>query len=134
MAADSVPIRKRMRLRYAATCLVYKPQVAARETAYYLPDLRQVECLGCADEAAAETATAVPADCTAEANEPSTSDQPPIAMQSGTAGASARREYERRVLKREERIRSAHPEAGRADPRRHRRAAEYASVGNRCRR
>jgi hypothetical protein len=90
---------RRMRLRYAGTCRSCDKPVAAGQWAVHHRDAKQVECLECAER----VSTA------------STSAQPQLEQQqagSGTAGASARREHQRRVAKREQRVRAAHPHIG----------------------
>lgn len=79
-----------MRLRYAGTCGVCGTELAARTAAIYERSTRAVRCLEC--DAPPEV---------------------PVETDSGVAGASARREYERRRAKREGRIRSAYPRLGR---------------------
>lgn len=85
---------KRMRLRYAGTCRVCGAAIAAGAPAVYERATRTVRCLECAEPAAAaghaDDGSAAP-------------------IESGTAGASARREYERRRTTREERVRTNHP-------------------------
>jgi hypothetical protein len=69
--------------------------IAAGQHAFYARDSRQVTCLPCTDA----TNQPTPA---AEADLPDP----------GVAGASAHREHQRRVTKREQRIRAAHPRLG----------------------
>jgi len=89
----------------------------------YHREAKQVECLSCsesdsppavvneaalpptelADMSQAEEATPAGIESTAQESVP---------IEPGTAGASARREYQRRVAKREGRIRAAHPRIG----------------------
>lgn len=73
----------------------------------YLRDIKQVECLAC-HEAAAEPGTGVALDGPTDEPAETESGLSPA----GQAGASARREYDRRVAKREQRIRTAHPHLG----------------------
>jgi hypothetical protein len=99
---------KRMRLRYAGSCRGCSAALAAGEWAIYFREAKQVACLVC------HAAATPPESSELAANEPVTNDPamdvaPPAP---GQAGASARREYERRVAKREQRIRSAHPHLG----------------------
>ncbi len=91
-----------MRLRYAGTCRGCSVALPAGEWAVYLREVKQVVCLSC--HAAPASQESQPA-----ADEPVASEAPPA---SGQAGASARREYQRRAIKREERARSAHPRIG----------------------
>ncbi len=80
------PSEKLMRLRYAGTCrLCGRAHDAGAEAIYERP-LKTIRCVEC--------------DVTA------------IEVANGDAGASARREYERRKEAREQRIRTAHPKLG----------------------
>jgi hypothetical protein len=89
-----------MRLRYAGTCAGCGAAVAAGTRAGYLRASRTVRCLACLDGAPPATST------------PPSPAAVPEAVVTGTAGSSARREYERRSAKREARIREAHPRLG----------------------
>ena len=92
---------KRMRLRYAGVCRVCQAELPARAPAIYEKTSKTVRCLD--HEASA------PADEIAVGGlEPAALD----VVDSGIAGASARREFERRKAKREERIRANHPKLG----------------------
>lgn len=114
-AAD--PPTKRMRLRYAGTCRGCRAALPAGEMAIYHREAKQVECLSCG----AATADVEPG-AQALDTRPTTHEQPAvpepatttvdIPVDPGIAGASARREHERRLAKREERIRSRHPRLG----------------------
>ena len=73
----------------------------------YFRDAKQVECLACFEAHMPPAGSADPRLPTAEAELPSEPEPNP-----GQAGASARREYARRVAKRENRIRTAHPRLG----------------------
>jgi hypothetical protein len=96
-----------MRLRYRGTCDRCGTTLDAGARAGYLRAARRVRCLGCLDVAEADA----PSDRTP--TRPATADpMPPSPVEPGTAGSSARREYERRVAKREERVRAAHPRIG----------------------
>jgi hypothetical protein len=91
---------KRMRLRYADTCRECGASVAAGQQAVYFRDRKVVSCLICWDPDA-------PTDSEISAE---TVEAPLVEV--GVPGASARREYQRRLAKREERIRAAHPRLG----------------------
>jgi hypothetical protein len=109
-----------MRLRYAGTCRGCRQSIPAGHWAVYHRSAKQVECLGCSDTTAPSdlpnsgdrvaTPVAGTAPTPVAAIELSTPEAMPVA--SGTAGASARREYERRVAKHEERLRSKYPRMG----------------------
>lgn len=98
-----------MRLRYSGTCRGCGAQLAAGQWAAYHRLDKQVECLDCAANTAATDADAgidVAAD--PEAGPATTENE----IDAGTAGASARQEYERRAAKRDQEIRAAHPRLG----------------------
>ncbi|MDN4173144.1 nuclease-related domain-containing protein [Nocardioides sp. SOB77] len=94
---------KRMRLRYAGTCRVCDAALAARTEAVYERSTRTVRCLTCSPPVPVDVASA-------GAGPPAALEPDPV--DSGVAGASARREYERRQAKREARIRAKHPKLG----------------------
>lgn len=87
------PDEKRMRLRYSGTCRVCSVELPAKAEAIYESSSRTVRCL---------------IHDTAAAASPDTSE----AVAPGSPGASARREFERRKAKREERTRTKHPKLG----------------------
>ncbi len=92
---------KRMRLRYAGVCRVCQAELPARAPAIYEKTSKTVRCL--------DHQASAPADEIAVGGlEPAALD----VVDSGIAGASARREFERRKAKREERIRANHPKLG----------------------
>lgn len=86
MTLELGPDDKRMRLRYAGTCRLCTRQISAGEEAVYERGSKTVRCIDCAVEV--------------------------TAVGRGEAGASARREYERRRDNREQRIRTDHPKLG----------------------
>lgn len=94
---------KVMRLRYAGTCRVCGAELPVKTPAIYERQTRSVRCL-------AHTGPAGSPMSPAEATQ--TEEPPHDIVDSGTAGASARREFERRKAKREQRIRTAHPRIG----------------------
>lgn len=77
---------KRRRLRYAATCRLCRALLSAGADAVYERTTKTVRCV----------------ECRADLNSP----------EPGVAGASARREFERRKNNRETRIRATHPKIG----------------------
>jgi len=89
-----------MRLRYAGTCRVCGVELPARADAIYERAAKTVRCL--AHPSAEVSAVGVEGPGT----------DVPEAVLSGTAGASARREFERRKARREDGIRTAHPKLG----------------------
>jgi hypothetical protein len=101
MRAESMPDEKRMRLRYAGTCRLCGAELEVMVEAIYERSTKTVRCLDCSTAVTAiEAPTFQP--------EPT----PDEAADVGTPGASARREFERRQGKREERIRTKHPKLG----------------------
>jgi Nuclease-related domain len=80
--SDETTALKRIRLRYAGTCILCGLQLAAGAEALYDKGSRTVRCTACPEEVSEPT---------------------PIQM--GTAGSSARQEYERRHAARQARVR-----------------------------
>lgn len=103
---------KRMRLRYAGTCRLCQVQLEARTEAIYERATKTVRCLACATPSGADLAPTPPAQAGITDHEATPPSAATSAPEAGTAGASARREFERRRAKREERIRSKHPKLG----------------------
>jgi ribosomal protein S27E len=113
---------KRMRLRYAAECRRCGVSIAQGESAVYDKSARNVLCLACGDVFSADDAgkplnvvTQAAGDGTAAPNAAARyviRDPPAAPVDPGHAGASARREFERRAAKREQRIRHQHPKLG----------------------
>lgn len=107
---------KTMRLRYAGACRVCGTALPAGTEAVYERTTKTVRCLSHdagspadadghqRDESAAASVEAGPS--------PEHSPPPETPLDSGAAGASARREFERRKARREERIRTSHPKLG----------------------
>jgi len=93
MDGELVPEEKRMRLRYAGTCRLCGLGLPAKTEAIYEPSGKTVRCVA-HDQSPNE----------------SLADVEPV--ETGTPGASARREFERRKAKREERTRAKHPKLG----------------------
>lgn len=86
MTLEPGPTDKRMRLRYAGACRLCGTPLPAGTDAIYESESKTVRCVVC-------TVT-------------------PVEPDTGVAGASARREHERRKNAREQRIRSKHPKLG----------------------
>lgn len=102
-----------MRLRYAGTCRSCGEALAAGETAVYERDSRTVVCLDCAGAPGSGAVQEGPPAGLAASNARGIAASPdPDTVRSGSAGASAHREYERRRARREERVRAAHPKIG----------------------
>ncbi len=90
-----------MRLRYAGACRVRGAELPAKAEAIYERTTKTVRCISHGVDAVAAPQGAPLSDATeTEVVEPR------------TAGASARRELERRTTRREERIRAKHPKLG----------------------
>lgn len=114
MEPDVAATEKRMKLRYPGDCRVCGVALAARQEAVYERGSGSVRCLECPRgsvvEVRAQRASEPPSRAQADADASGTA--PEQVHQNGTAGASARREYERRRATREERTRSRHPRLG----------------------
>jgi len=83
---EPAPTDKRMRLRYAGACRLCDKPLPAGTDAIYERETKTTRCVTCAT--------------------------PPVEHDTGVAGASARREHERRKNAREQRIRTKHPKLG----------------------
>ena len=95
---------KQMRLRYAGACRVCGVELPAKSEAVYERKTKTVRCVSHTETTATGPDTELAQRAPVESAD--------AAFDSGTAGASARREFERRKAKREERIRSRHPKLG----------------------
>lgn len=91
---------KQLSLRYAGTCRLCGLELPVGTKAVYDRAARNVRCIDCPPAHVPDSVTSGAADAS------------PPPQPSGDAGASARREYERRKAKREERIRTKHPKLG----------------------
>ncbi|GAA3530903.1 hypothetical protein AFL01nite_18030 [Aeromicrobium flavum] len=89
---------KLMRLRYAGTCRLCAEELPAKTEAIWERATKTVRCVACGPSATEPPDSAVVAE--------------PEPVDSGTAGASARREYERRKAKRDDATRAKHPKLG----------------------
>lgn len=109
-----------MRLRYAGKCSSCEDALPAGTMAVYDRDSKTVTCSACSSEPALDAAdtphSATPGAAWAEPGtaepEPKPESVPEPEIFAGVAGASAKREFERRRAKREARIREAHPKLG----------------------
>jgi hypothetical protein len=120
----SEPIKattKRMRLRYAGGCQSCHVVVPAGTSATYDQGTKLITCSACVggSTAPAPTVASEPAVASTEGLDSGRGGRPAAAhaaegpqIDSGVAGASARREHERRKANREARIRTAHPRIG----------------------
>jgi hypothetical protein len=100
-----------MRLRYAGVCRLCGTGLPARVEAIYERPTKTVRCVGHEldnPNTSAVVAGAEPAAVATPVAEPAVID----VVESGTAGASARREFDRRRTKREERVRAKYPRLG----------------------
>ena len=99
---------KVMQLHYAGTCAGCGAELESGTRAAYYKATRTVRCLSCI-----EPHGPVPSVAPAAAPPLDSAPAPTLdATETGVAGSSARREYERRSAKREARIREAHPRLG----------------------
>ena len=99
---------KQMRLRYVGSCRVCGLELPARSEAIFERRTRTVRCVSHDASPSDVPGTRHVVDRPVEGCDPAVVAAPDL----GTAGASARREFERRQAKREERIRAKHPKLG----------------------
>ncbi len=115
---DAPAATKVMRLRYAGTCRECGTALDAGVRAVYDRSTKTVTCESCPTVTTAHPVSELGAESPVdEVSEllgaiPAIPEPRPAPVESGAAGASARREYERRSAKRETRIREAHPRLG----------------------
>ena len=115
MSEPAAATTKQMKLRYAGVCRGCGVEVPAGVLAVYDKVARNVTCLACTDLTAASPLPVSPA--LTALPEPVPVDEPEVVV--GVAGASARREYERRkgnderhVAEWKERVHTKHPVLG----------------------
>ena len=109
MSLDTPPV-KLMPLRYTGTCRRCGTTIQAGQTATYDRTARAVECIQCPASSASAPELTAPGDGGhRRAGQAADVAGPP---NPGTPGASAWREYERRVARREQRVRTDHPRLG----------------------
>jgi hypothetical protein len=101
-----------MRLRYAGACRVCGAELAEKAQAIYERQTKSVRCLS--HEMATPPEISVDTDALPVTAEGLMEAEPGAieVVEPGIAGASARREFERRKAKREQRIRARHPRLG----------------------
>ena len=109
MSLDTPPV-KRMRLRYTGTCRSCGATIEAGQVATYDRADRAVECLQCPPAAPSVPELAAPGD--GRHRRPGQTGDVAGIPDPGTPGASAWREHDRRVAKRDQRVRAAHPHLG----------------------
>ncbi|QCX29306.1 NERD domain-containing protein [Nocardioides jishulii] len=103
-----------MKLRYAGVCRVCSADLPAKTPAIYERSTKTVRCV----EHAGASATDEPAEARVTVPDPASTSEPTVpptpepVIDTGTAGASARREFERRKQRREDRVREKHPKIG----------------------
>lgn len=108
---DTAQPAKKMRLRYQGQCRLCGTDVAAGAQAVYYRDAKAIECLPCHDGAPAAQPPAAAEPSPTETPTPSAPTEP-LAFSEGVAGGSAREEYDRRMARREARVRERFPRAG----------------------
>lgn len=100
-----------MKLRYDGVCRECGVALPARTPAIYERSTKTVRCVTHAEPPAPEVAA--PDSALAPADEPEAVEaMESFVIDAGTAGASARREFERRKQQREQRVREKHPKIG----------------------
>ena len=116
VSGDAALPPKRMRLRYAGRCRLCASEIPAGTMAVYERETKTVACLECPPDphpAAPEIASSIDALSPKASLVVGPEPQPEsFEVFTGTAGASAKREYERRKDRRETRIRDDHPYLG----------------------
>lgn len=108
-SVDGGSEEKQMRLRYAGVCRLCGVDLPARSEAIYERATKTVRCVshGVSPSVVLDTPHVVePADL--EVLDPAAAE----VLDVGTAGASARREFERRKARRDQRVRARHPKLG----------------------
>jgi Nuclease-related domain len=103
---------KVMRLRYAGTCRVCGAGIAQKTEAVYERATKTVRCLSHEMTTTPESTPATDAGLATPDGVVDAGRAAIEVVEPGTAGASARREFERRKAKREQRIRTQHPRIG----------------------
>lgn len=104
------PPAKKIELRYSGVCRGCGTTLAAGQQAVYHRAAKQIECLDCAARVPEHQGPVDGVRFDAGPDDDRTAVPDPV--HPGTAGASARREHDRRAAKREARIRAAHPRLG----------------------
>lgn len=101
-----------MKLRYAGECRSCARELPARAEAIYERRSKTVRCVDCTPEPLAEATRAeVSADPIVVVEQAEAVDEVQQ-VEAGSAGLSARREFERRHANREQRVRTKHPKLG----------------------
>lgn len=116
LSGDAELPHKRMRLRYAGQCRTCASEIPAGTMAVYERETKTVTCVECpahpphaAPEIAGPSKVLPPEGSRAAGPEAHAES---FEVFTGTAGASAKREYDRRKVKRDTRIRDEHPYLG----------------------
>ena len=115
MSDSAARSTKTLRLRYPGRCRRCHIELPVGTTAGYDRDTKSVTCLACMPEqtpAPHAMDTVSPESFTAVVSAPQDLGPEQSEVFAGVAGASAKREYERRKNGRETRIREAHPRVG----------------------
>ena len=107
---------KRMKLRYAGTCRICGVDLLARTEAVYEQTTKTVRCLTHDPEAPARsTPKPSPESTPVAVLDPNPTQEPTYELavvDPGTPGGSARREFERRQRRRQDRVLAKHPKLG----------------------
>lgn len=101
MTDAAVPDEKRMRLRYAGTCRLCACELPQGADAVYEKFTKTVRCVACSQSVPTQEVVSILSVI-----------DPPVEVDPGVPGASARREFERRAARREEQIRAKHKRLG----------------------
>ena len=115
-SSEALHSPKTMHLRYAGTCQTCAGDISAGVLAVYDRETKSVTCLDCtraSTTASTEIVAPIPTELLTESPEATDeSDSADLEVFAGVAGASARRENERRKQARETRVRKNHPLVG----------------------
>lgn len=114
MTEAVVPDEKQMKLRYAGVCRECGAELPAKTPAIYERSTKTVRCVTHGEQRRtnATAAQATEAQVDELVAEPVVEPAVEPVVDSGIPGASARREFERRKQRREDRVRAKHPKIG----------------------
>lgn len=101
MTEAVVPDEKRMRLRYVGTCRLCACDLPKGADAVYEKSTKTVRCVACSESVPNQ-----------DIGQNAAWIEPTVEVDPGVPGGSARREFERRAARREERVRTKHKRLG----------------------
>ncbi len=113
MGEQGTADEKPMKLRYAGTCRLCGVDLPARTEAVYERTTKTVRCLTHDPAALGRLTPELPVSNPVAPSDPGQEPTAPVAaIDPGTPGGSARREFERRQRARQDRVRAKHPKLG----------------------